>query len=70
MNNLEIGTEAPVVITKSAVLTETTTNVVTVTEVDALECQVMDEVTVTVVEPCAECKGGTTELIFRYLGMI
>jgi hypothetical protein len=31
-------------------------------------CAASDLATVNIVEPCAECKGGTTELTFQYLG--
>ena len=49
---------------------ETLTNQATVAGalVSGQMCAVSDLTTVTVVEPCAECKGGTTELTFQYQG--
>ena len=49
---------------------ETTTNTATFSGLlaNGAMCSESDSVTVEVVEPCAECKGGTTELTFQYLG--
>ena len=65
-----LGTGQVVTFTKTVDILVTTTNVVTVTGylVDDTVCQATDEVTVLVTEPCAECKGGVTELTFQYLG--
>ncbi len=56
--------------TQGSLIMQTTTNVATATGqlANGQLCEVQDAVTVTVEEPCAECKGGLVELSLEYLG--
>jgi hypothetical protein len=66
----DLLTSDPVAFQWVTQIAETTDNAATFSGflADGRVCEATDTATVTAIEPCSECKGGTTELTFQYLG--